>query len=82
MDAGVANKDYSRWIKQFAHDYRISVSNDGETFTQVARGVFRSFGGEEIVRFAPCTARFLRLEILSTCGKASFFPSMPMRRSP
>jgi len=70
-DALGLRKEYTDWIKELPYEYRIAVSEDGQNFETKAQGVFRSFGGEEIIRFAPCAARYLRLEVLSTCGKAS-----------
>ena len=52
-------------------DYRISTSLDGENFTTAREGLFRAFAGEEIVRFNPTDARYVRLEVLSTAGKRS-----------
>jgi len=57
-------------LAEFPSEYRISVSADGKTFTECDRGVFRVFGGEEIIPFAECEARYVRLEILSTVGRA------------
>ncbi len=51
--------------------YAISTSLDGESFTTCAEGVFRTFSGEEIVRFPKHNARYIRLEILSTVGQNS-----------
>lgn len=58
-------------ISGFPSEYRISVSTDGETFTECACGVFRIFGGEEIIRFDERDARYVRIEILSTVGRTS-----------
>ena len=52
-------------------DYRISTSLDGENFTTAREGLFRAFAGEEIVRFNPTDARYVRLDVLSTTGKRS-----------
>ena len=49
-------------------DYRISASLDGKSYSLCREGVFRAFAGEEIVRFAPISARYVKLEILSTAG--------------
>ncbi|MBQ2955969.1 MAG: discoidin domain-containing protein [Clostridia bacterium] len=58
----------------FLSRYRISVSRDGERFTPCAEGIIRTFGGEEIVRFDPQTARYVRVEMLSTVGRESGLP--------
>ena len=55
----------------FPVDYRIATSVDGKNYTTVGEGIFRAFAGEEIVRFDPTDARFVRLEILSTTGSRS-----------
>ena len=57
------------YIQRVASKYRISVSDDGESFRRIATGLFRIFGGEETVRFAKQRARYVRLEILSTAAK-------------
>lgn len=57
-------------VGEFPCEYRISVSDDGESFRRVAAGIFRVFGSEETVRFQKTKARFVRLELLSTVGKA------------
>ena len=49
-------------------DYRISASLDGENYSLCREGVFRAFAGEEIVRFDPVNARYVKLEVLSTAG--------------
>ena len=56
-------------IKRFPSKYRISVSDDKESFVPLAVGRFRIFGGEEFIRFAKTRARYLRLEILTTTGE-------------
>lgn len=55
---------------RFAHEYEISLSDDGEAFTPVAHGVLRIFGGEEILTFPESTARYVKFRVLSTIGKA------------
>ena len=56
---------------RFPSVFRISSSTDGENFEFCEEGLFRVFGGEEIIRFAPRKARYVRLEILATVGKNS-----------
>lgn len=51
--------------------YAVSVSYDGESFTEVASGVCRVFGAENIIRFAPVRARYLRFDVLDTVGANS-----------
>lgn len=55
----------------FPYEYRISTSRDGNSFTPRAAGVFRIFGGEDVIPFEEHTARFVRLEVLSTTGRNS-----------
>lgn len=52
----------------FPVDHIISTSADGKDFKECARGIFRTFTGEEIVRFDTHEARFIKLEVLSTTG--------------
>ncbi len=52
----------------FPVEYIISASVDGVNFEKCAEGIFRTFAGEEIVRFAPRGARYVRLDVLSTTG--------------
>lgn len=58
-------------LAEFPSEYRVSVSTDGKTFSEWDHGVFRIFGGEEIIPHEECEARYVRLEILSTVGCAS-----------
>lgn len=51
--------------------FAVSVSCDGEHFTEVANGVCRVFGSENIVRFAPVCARYVRFDVLDTVGANS-----------
>ena len=55
-------------VSHFPYEYQISTSLDGKSFAVRASGVFRTFGGEEIIAFKEHAARFVRLEILSTAG--------------
>lgn len=53
----------------FPLEYVISLSTDGKNFGKVAEGLFRTFAGEEIVRFEKTNARYVKLSVLSTTGK-------------
>jgi hypothetical protein len=55
-------------LSHLPYAYRISTSVDGKTYTHQAAGVFRIFSGEHIVHFPQHSARFVKLEILSTVG--------------
>lgn len=60
-------------------DYVLSVSDDNATWTQVAAGTFAATKGEEEVRFAPHTARYLRLEALSATNGLQFAAAAELR---
>ena len=66
-------KDMGRTLAEaeavFPADYVISASLDGENYETVAEGIFRSFAGEEIVRFEKRDARYVKLFVLQTTGK-------------
>ena len=66
-----AGIDVQDKTSEFPSGYRLSTSCDGKAFTCRAEGLFRVFGGEELIRFEPHTARYIKLEILTTCGAAS-----------
>ena len=65
----------SRILAEFPSEYRISVSTDGAEYAECAAGIFRIFGGEEMIGFEPQEARYIRIEILSTVGAASGLPA-------
>ena len=52
--------------------FAIYTSLNGEGYEKRAEGVFRIFGGESIITFEPTTARYVRLDILSTTGKDTY----------
>ncbi len=56
---------------RFPSVFRIYASVDGENFELCEEGIFRVFGGEEIIRFAPRKARYVRLDVVATVGKNS-----------
>ena len=61
----------------YAHyisDYEYYVSADDVHYEKVASGMYREFGGEQIVRVKPVEARWVRLKVLSTTGSASRKP--------
>ena len=63
--------DIERYISTFATEYAIYISDDGIDFRKIADGVFRTFGGEEIVDFGKVSARYMRIELPMTTGSAS-----------
>lgn len=61
----------------YAHyisDYEYYVSTDNVHYEKVSTGMYREFGGEQIVRIKPVEARWVRLNVLSTTGSASRKP--------
>lgn len=61
----------------YAHyisDYEYYVSVDNVHYEKVSSGMYREFGGEQIVRIKPVEARWVRLNVLSTTGSASRKP--------
>lgn len=56
-------------VSEFVSQYRISVSCDGEHFTECKSGTIRNYGGEEILSFPSVEARYVKFEALSTVGK-------------
>ena len=78
---------YGEW-KPFAHEmgktllggyatrYAISTSTNGIHYTLQKADATHSFADEEVVRFAPCEARFVCFEVLSTVGKDSHIPAL------
>ena len=48
--------------------YRIHTGLDGVNYELCDEGVFRTFSGEEIVKFEPRVAKFVKIELLDTTG--------------
>jgi len=66
----------------FPVDYVISTSLDGEIFEVAAEGLFRTFAGEEIVRFEKRDARYVKLTVKATAGKRlgrTAYAEIPMK---
>ncbi|MEG2596821.1 MAG: CehA/McbA family metallohydrolase [Oscillospiraceae bacterium] len=55
-------------VAQLLARYEIEVSVDGITYTPVAHGNRRSYGGEQITHIPPCQARYLKFIALSSVG--------------
>ena len=54
-------------------DYKIALSTDGQTWTEVMTGAFENSKSRKTVIFsAPVTARFVRLTALSSQNGADF----------
>ena len=74
------NNSYA--LSSFPLEYVISTSADGVSYRDVASGLFRSFAGEEIVRFEKHSARYVKLKVLSTTGSRiarSNYSDAPLR---
>lgn len=61
-------------VTQYVSEYRISVSRDGKGYETVAEGLIRVFGKEELITFAPVSARYVKFEVVSTTGRACELP--------
>ena len=56
------------WIRQ----YVVQMSDDGQTWTEIAKGEFAKGGAEKVVTLAsPVTARFLKLQALTSWDSKS-----------
>ena len=58
-------------IESIPADIEIYTSRDGKTFTKQADFYCRIFADEDIIRFAPHDARYVRFDVLSTVGARS-----------
>ena len=65
----------SQVLSQLPYEYRLSTSLEGTVFEEKASGLFRIFGEETVIPFAEHSARFVKLEILSTVGANSGLPA-------
>lgn len=63
--------DFAATFARYAHGYEVELSDDGNEFHPVAKGLLRVFGGEEYITFPKQTARFVKFRVTSTIGKAS-----------
>jgi hypothetical protein len=50
-------------------EFEIYASKDGEIFTKLTDGVFRTLGGEEIISFDKTEARYVRVDIKNNVGE-------------
>ena len=53
----------------FVSRYSVYTSKDNKDFYKAAEGVIRSFGKEEVIRFEPTEARYIKFVAHSTVGK-------------
>ena len=68
----------------FPVSYRILTSLDGKNYELCDEGVFRTFSGEEIVKFEPRVAKFVKVELLDTTGSRlgrAPYDKIPMKLS-
>jgi len=70
--AGLQGKDR---LTELPAGYRLETGLTLETMRQQAEGVFRVFGGEELIAFPKHEARYVRLRILSNVGTESGRPN-------
>ena len=61
-------------VATFAAEYQVMLSQDGESFTTVAEGAIRVYGGEVLIRFSPQKARYVKFKVLSNTGKLTGYP--------
>lgn len=63
-----------REIGALLNRYAYSLSMDGADFSQAARGTVGNYGSEQIHRFPPRRARYLKVEALSSVGGDAGMP--------
>jgi hypothetical protein len=49
--------------------FEVYTSIDGKIYQKQSDGIFRIFGGENVIEFKRTSAKYVRLDILSTVGK-------------
>lgn len=64
----------AQWGACFLSGYEYDVSEDGNRFECVGEGTMLCHGGEQKVIFAPRSARYIKLKLLSSAGSASHKP--------
>lgn len=62
------------FMAEYPSEYRISISDDGKNYIVVSEGIFRVFGLGNTIYFGKVSARFVKIEILSTVGKNCCYP--------
>ena len=70
----IPERGISGGYAHYISDYEYYVSVDDIHYEKVASGMYREFGGEQLVRIKPVEARWVRLNVLSTTGSASRKP--------
>ena len=60
-------------VREYPTKFRVSISDDGKNFREVANGYVRIFFGY-VVEFEECTAQYIKIEFLETVGKTSGIP--------
>ena len=65
------SKQPSALICELPVEYTLETSLDGRAYTVCDEGLFRAFGGEEIIPFDEVTARYVRLTVHSNVAEYS-----------
>ena len=73
MDAGV---DIAKKTAEFVGRFRITTSCDGESWEDGTERIARMFGREEVYRFSPRKARYVKFEVLTSLGVESDWPQL------
>lgn len=55
-------------LSRLVSRYELSESSDGINYTKFCEGQIREFSGEEIIRFEPQKARYIKFRVISTTG--------------
>ncbi|MBE6597604.1 MAG: hypothetical protein E7641_08060 [Ruminococcaceae bacterium] len=55
-------------LSRFVSKYEIWTSRDGENFEKCFDGQIRCFSGEDIIRFSPVKARYIKFKVLTNTG--------------
>lgn len=61
-------------IATYPKEFRLSISEDGENYTEIYEGIFFTYGVARLAHLGKQRARFLKLELISTVGKYSHRP--------
>jgi beta-galactosidase len=70
--AGFSCVPNTRNNKGWIREYVVQMSDDGQTWTEIAKGEFNQGGAEKVIMLtAPVTARFLKLQALSSWDSKS-----------
>jgi len=73
-NTGLREPDIRPLMAEYPAEYRIYASLDGESYTLLADKRSASFGNGDLSYFDKTTARYLKIELLTTMGKYSCRP--------